>query len=157
MYTHNRCHVDDGAGFLAHHDRKNGVDIVERRFEVNGNHSIPLLLGHAEHETIFCDTCVVDQDVDVTEVILDLLHNLLGSVEVCRIGSVTLALHAICSDFLLGFLAVLVDDEVGECDVTTLRSEFEGDFLSYATGCTCYDSHFSFKHFHFYLLLSVDF
>ena len=127
------------------------MDIVECRLEVDGDHGVPLLLGHAEHQAVLGDSGVVDQNVDVAEVVLDFLDYLLGGREVGGVRRVTLAFHALGRDFLFGFLAVLVDDEVGESDVATFGSEFQSDFLADAAGGARDDGYFSFKKFHVFM------
>jgi len=83
----------------------------------DSDNCVPLLLGHAEHEAVFGDAGVVDQNVDVAEILLYLLHHFLGGCEISRVRSVSLAFHAISGDLLFCLLAVLIDHEVGKCYV----------------------------------------
>ena len=64
MNTDDRSHIDDRTTTLAHHDGHTGMDEIEGRLQVDGNHSVPLLLSHAEHQTVLRDTCVVHQNID---------------------------------------------------------------------------------------------
>ncbi len=64
MYAHYGCHVDDRPFALAHHAWQYSVYEVERALEVDVYNGIPLALGHAHHQAVFCDSCVVDKDVD---------------------------------------------------------------------------------------------
>ena len=121
------------------------MDIIEGGFQIDGDHGVPLLLGHAEHESVFSDAGVVDEHVDAAEVVFDLLHSLFRGGEIGCIRCVALAAHAQGGNLLLGLLAVLVDHEIGECDVGAFRCEFERDLFSNSTGCSCDHSHFSFK------------
>ena len=93
VYAHNRSHADYGTAALAHHDGGDGVDVVERRLEVDGEHSVPLLFGHAEHETVLGDACVVHQDVDPAEIGMYLVYDGFGAGEVGGVGFVGLYLY----------------------------------------------------------------
>ena len=145
MYTDYGSHVDDGSGRLTEHHGQNGVDKVEGALEVDCDYGIPLGLGHTHHQTVLCDTGVVDQDVDTAEVLDNLLDNLLGLSKVSGIGSVTLDLDAQGGDFFLGLLAVLVDYQVSECDVGALLRKAHGQSLTDSAGGTGYQGCFSFK------------
>ena len=37
---------------------------VEGRLQVDSDNGIPLLLGHAKHQTVLGDTSIVDQDIN---------------------------------------------------------------------------------------------
>ena len=75
MNAYDTGHVDDAAAALAHHDGRDGVDEVEGALEIDGDDGVPLLLGHAHHETVLGDAGVVDKNVDVAEVFVDFLHD----------------------------------------------------------------------------------
>ena len=44
------------------------MDEVESGLEIDVDDSVPLSLGHPEHQTILGDACIVDQDVNPSEV-----------------------------------------------------------------------------------------
>ena len=137
MNTDHAGHVDDRTLALAHHDWCASVDEIESRFQVNGNHGIPLLFAHAHHEAVFCDTGIVHQDVDRAEVSVYFFHHFSCLSEVSSVRSIADALNALSFDFLACCFAVFVDDEVGEGNVCTLFCEFQGDGLANAAGGTC--------------------
>ena len=85
MNTDNRCHINDRATALTHHNGHTGMNEVERRLQVYGNHGIPLLFCHAEHEPIFGDTGIVDQNVDAAKLFLHFVYDLLCFGKVGRI------------------------------------------------------------------------
>ena len=120
------------------------MDEVERRFQVNCNHGVPLCLAHAQHDAVFGDAGVVDQDVDVAEVLFDLCHHAFGFVEAGCVAGVAFGLHAQGGDFGLGLLANLVDYQVGECDVGAFCGVLECDGFTDATGGASDQRHFSF-------------
>ena len=121
------------------------MDKVERALEVNGDDGVPLLLGHAQHESVLSDTGVVDQDIDFAKLLLDLLDHFFGLRKVGSVAGISLGLHAQGSDFLLGLLAVLVDDEVGECDISAFAGILQGNSLANSTCGTSDKCHFSFE------------
>ena len=82
MHTYHRGHVDDRTAALTHHHGHTGMDEVESRLQVHCNHSIPLLLSHAQHQTILGDTGIVDEDIDRTKILLHSLHHFLCLSEV---------------------------------------------------------------------------
>ena len=59
--------------------------VIERAFEVNGNHCVPLLLGHLQHQCILCDAGVVNQNINRAEISLNLVDGCFG---LCKVGSV---------------------------------------------------------------------
>ncbi len=148
MHTHNGSHVDNRAGTLAQHDGQNGVYEVESALEVNGYHGVPLLLGHAHHETVLGDSGVVHQNVDTAEVLFHLVDHFLCLLEICGIGGISFCLHAHGCDFCFGFLAGLVDVEVGESYVGSLGGETQGKSLADAAGGAGDEGCFSFEKFH---------
>ena len=103
------------------------MDEVECRLQIDGDDGVPLLLGHAEHQSVLGDTGVVHQNINASKLLLYGLYHLLGLREVGSIRGVALGLDAQSSDFLL---RVEVDLEVGECDVTALRGILQCDSLS---------------------------
>ena len=93
---------------------------VESRFEVDVNHGIPLGFRHTEHESVFRDAGVVDQNIDLTEIFVHLLHDFCGFFEVSCVRSVSNALHAFGFNLLTSGFSVFVDDEISECDISAL-------------------------------------
>ncbi len=113
-YTDDRRHVDDRAAALTGHDRRDGVDEVECRFEVDRQYGIPLSLGHTHHQTVFRDAGVVYQNIDVTEIFHDFVDNFVCIFEISRVRSIAFGFDAQCCDFGFGCFPVFVDNEVGE-------------------------------------------
>ena len=91
---------------------------------------VPLRLAHPEDEAVLGDAGVIDQDVDVSEFLEDLLDDGVRLVEVGGVRSVTLDFVPEGGDFSDGFLGGLVDDEVGEGDVGAFGGEFQCDGLA---------------------------
>ena len=54
------------------------MDEVKGRLQVYGYHGVPLLLGHAHHEAVFCDSGIVNQNVYRAKVFFHLANHLLG-------------------------------------------------------------------------------
>ncbi len=76
---------------------------------------------------------------------LYLCYDFFGLVEAGGIAGVALGLNAQSGDFALGLLAVVVDNEVGECDVGTLGGKLQSYCLAYSACCTRDECYFSFK------------
>jgi hypothetical protein len=136
MDTDHGAHVDDAATPLTHHDRGQRMDEVESGFEVHGDDGIPLAFRHFQHQAVLGDTGVVDEDVDVTEVFLDLLDDRVGLLEVGGVGSIGLDLAAESLQFGDRLLGILVDDQVREGDVSTFGREFQRHCFSDSSGCS---------------------
>ena len=130
---------------MAHHDGHTSVNEVECRFEVHVDNCVPLSFSHAEHQAVFSDTCIVDENIDFAEVCLDSVYHFFSLSEVGSVACITFALYAEGSDFCFCSLAVFVDYKVGECDVGAFFSEFQCDSLANATSGTSNQGNFSFK------------
>ena len=143
VHTDHTGHVDDRTTTLAHHDGYTSVREVEGRFEVYVDHGVPLGFAHAEHETIFGDTGVVDENVDLTEIFMHFLHNLSRFFEIGCVGSVGHALNAFGFHLLACGFTVFVDDEVGEGDVCALFCKLKRERLADTAGGTGDESGFS--------------
>ena len=117
------------------------MDEVECRLEVHVQHCIPLLLAHAQHQTVLGDTGVVDQHVDRTEILLYLLNHSLSLSKVGSITCVCLTLHSHRLDFLASSLQsgchIVVEYEVCKCNVSSFLSKFHGNGLTDTTCSTC--------------------
>ena len=143
MNTYYRSHVDDRALALTHHDGRASVDKVESRLQVYANHSVPLLFGHAEHQTVLRNAGIVYQHVDRTEVFMHLLHHLGSLSKVSSIRSVSKTLHALSFDFLTSSFAVFVNYQISESNVSAFFCEFQRDSLADTTGSTRYQGSFT--------------
>ena len=143
MNTHYGSHIDDGTGTLTHHYGETSVDKVECRLEVDGDHGIPLLLGHTHHQTVLGDTGVVDEDIDTAEIFHHLLHYLVSLLKICCVGSVALAFHTESGNLFLGLLSILVDYEICECDICAFSGKLEGNGFTDASGSSCDESCFT--------------
>ena len=128
------------------------MDEVECRLEVYVDYSIPLSLRHTHHEAVLCDTCVVYKHVDTTEVLNNLLYNLVCLVEVSGVRCVGLSLHAQSLELLYGLLYSLVYYKVCECYVSTLLSKTYCDSLADTAASTCYECYLTFQKFHSVIL-----
>ena len=131
--TYHRSHVDDAAATLAHHDGHTGMDEVKGRLQIDGNHGIPLLLGHAQHQSVLGDAGVVHQNINGAKLFLDGLHHFLGLREVGSVGGIALSLDALGSNLFLG---LFVNFEVGERNVGSLLGKFQRDSFSDTACCT---------------------
>ena len=105
VYTYYWSHVDDASLFLTHHNRCTCMDEVEGRFQVDCNHSIPLSFAHTHHQTVFCNTCIVHQDINRTKVFVNLFYHLCSIFKACCIWSVSFYFYAISRNFLFCILA----------------------------------------------------
>ena len=142
MNTHDGSHVDNASATLAHHDRHTGVDEIECRLQVNCDNGVPLLLTHSQHQAVLSDTSIVDKNVDGAKLLLHLLHDFLGLSKVGSVAGVALCLHA--QGLNLG-LSLLVDSEVGECDVGAFCGETKCNGLANATCSSCNQSCLTFQ------------
>ena len=59
---------------------------VECRLEVDIDDSIPLGLRHTEHQAVFCDAGVVDQDVNSSELLYHFIYSLFYFFAIRSIG-----------------------------------------------------------------------
>ena len=109
------------------------MDEVKGRLQVDGNHGIPLLLRHAQHQAVLGDAGIVDEDVDAAKLFLHLLHHFLRLSEVSGIRGIALGLHALGGNLLLGFF---IDFEVGECHVGSFLGKLQCDSFSDTACCT---------------------
>ena len=96
------------------------MDEVEGRLEVDVDHQVPLLLGHTHHQAVARDACVIDQHVDTAEVSEHLLDQLVGVIEVSRVGGIGLSLDAEPLELLDEGLYGLVYLEVSDDDIGAL-------------------------------------
>ena len=135
MNTDDRSHVDDATATLPHHDGNAGMDKVESRLQVDGNDCVPLLFGHAEHQSVLGDAGIVDQNVNTSELLLHGLDHVFGLCKICSIRSIAFGLHSFGGNFLLCFFVYC---EVGECNVGTFLSKSQRDSLS-DTACSTSD------------------
>ena len=123
------------------------MDKVEGRFQVYIQNCIPLSLTHTKHQTVLSDTCVVNENIDRTEICVNLLNGLLSLLEVSSITSICAACYTKSLNLLASSLQaschIIIEYEVCECDVSTLRSKFHSDSLTYAASCTCYKGSFT--------------
>ena len=122
---------------------------VECTLQVDIDDCIPLGLCHAQHESVLGDACIVDQYVYATEVLAYLLHYVLCFSKVCCVSCIGTACHS-HGFYLLacGFQSsshVVVENQVGECNVGTFRCELQGDSLSDTSCRTCNQSGLSFQ------------
>ena len=92
---------------------------VESRFEVDGKNRIPLLLCHPHHESVFCDTGIVDKNVNVSELCKDFRNHIVSLFKISCIGCISSGFHPECFDFLHRCLGSFVDYKIGEGDVCT--------------------------------------
>ena len=122
---------------------------VEGALEVDVDDGIPLLFGHAEHESVLGDACVVDEDVDGSEVFLYFLYDFFCGVEVGGVACIGAAGDAhgfyLPACGLESGCHVVVKDEVCECYVCAFGGELQGDGFANAPGCTRDECGFSFK------------
>jgi len=108
------------------------MDEVEGRLQVDGNHGVPLLLAHAEHQAVLGDAGVVDQNVDGAELLLHLRHHLLRLLEVSSVRGIALGLHAQGGNLVLG---LSIHFQIGERDVSAFSGELQGNGLANAACC----------------------
>ena len=121
------------------------MDEVERRLQVDRQHGIPLRLAHAHHQAVLGNAGIVHQNIDPAEIGDDLLHDFVRLFEIGGIRGVALAFHTQCGDLRLGGFSVLVDHQIGECNIRALLGELQCNCLSDAAGGTCHDCDFSFQ------------
>ena len=116
------------------------MDEVEGALEIDGDDGVPLLLGHAHHETVLGDAGVVDKNVDVAEVFVDFLHDGFRFGEVGGIAGIGAAGDAYGFYFFTrGFETgghVVVEYEVCECNVSAFAGKLEGEGLADTAGGT---------------------
>ena len=86
---------------------------------------------------------IVHKNVNTAEISHYLVNYLLGLLKVGSIGSISLYLVAESLEFLDGLLGSLIDDEIGESDVSSFRSILESYCLSNTSCSSCDESYFS--------------
>ena len=137
MNTYNTCHVDNATTTLTHHYWYTSVNEVEGTLKVYCDNSIPLLLCHTKHKTIFRNTSIVNEDINRTEFLFNLLYNLFRLCEVCRITCIPLSFYTKSSNLSLSSFAILINNKVCECNVCTLLCKLQCDSLTNTTCSTC--------------------
>ena len=140
MNTYDRRHVDDRTAFLAHHDRRDGMDEVERRLQVDSNHGIPLLLGHTHHQSILGDTSIVDENVNTSKLLVHFVDHFFGLCEVGSIAGIALRLYAQSSYFHLCFFVLF---KVCKRNISAFCGKFQCDTFPDSTGSSRNQSRFS--------------
>ena len=103
------------------------------------------MLGHTHHQTVASDTGIVYQNINATEIFHNLGNHVVSLLKVGGIRSIPFGFYAQGGNLLFGSLSNLVDGEVGKCDISSFRSEFQGNSFSYTPCCTRDDSNFSFQ------------
>ena len=58
------------------------TDEVEGTLKVDVDHGIPLGLCHTHHQAVFCNACIVDENIYGTEVGENLSHDFFCLIEV---------------------------------------------------------------------------
>ena len=111
------------------------MDKVECRLQINGNHGIPLLLSHAQHESVFGDSGIVNQDVNASKLIFYGLHHFLCLCKVGGVRGIALGFHAFGGNFLF---CLFIHFEVGESNVSTFLCKSQRDSFS-DTACSASD------------------
>ena len=106
------------------------MDEVEGTLKIDVDNGIPLSFAHAHHETVFGDTCIVDEHIDRAEIILNIVDYSFGLCEIISIVSVAFSLYTESFKLLFGCFHIFVTIELGECNVGSFRSEFQGDSLA---------------------------
>ena len=99
------------------------MDEVERAFEVDCYDGIPLLLGHAHHESVFGYAGVVHKYVDRAEILVDLIYYLFCLLEVGGVGCVAFDFYAQSGYLFFGGFAVFIDYQIGEGDIGAILGE----------------------------------
>ena len=123
------------------------MDEVECRLKVYIKYCIPLSFRHTEHKSILSDTSIVDQYVYAAEISMNLLYYFFCLLEISGIASICTTCYAQSFDFLTCCFEssghIVVEHEVGKCDVCAFCGKFHCDSFSDAACCSCDKSSFT--------------
>ena len=64
-----RAHIDDGAAPIRDHGTHRLTGVQEDAPDVDGKDAVPIIQGHVHHQLVDDDTCIVDEDVQLTELL----------------------------------------------------------------------------------------
>ena len=139
MDSNNRRHVDDAATTLVHHNRSASMDEIESALQVHCYHSIPLLFCHLQHQTVFGDSSIVDQNVNTAEFFHHFVYNLLCLSKIGCIAGIAFGLYAQCGNltFCSQSAMLLIDEKICKCNIRSFRSKLQRDGLANATCRAC--------------------
>ena len=118
------------------------MDEVKGRLQVHGNHGVPLLLSHAQHQAVLRNTCVVDQNIDGPKLFLHGLDDFLGLRKVGSIRGIALGLDTLGCNLPL---RLRIDLQVSKCNVCTFFGKLQGNGLSNTACSTRYQCCLSFQ------------
>src|SRR5205823_10637318 len=77
---------DPAAALLPDHELRRRARHEERAAEVDFHDMVPVLVLHADEETVANDAAVVDEDVDAAEPLLGCIDQALGVLAACVVG-----------------------------------------------------------------------
>lgn len=122
---------------------------IECGLQVYVQNSIPLLLSHAQHQSVFRDSCIVDQYIYTSKIFFYLIYHLLSLRKVGCIACISTACNTKTFYFftssLKSCLHFIVKHQIGKGDVSTFARKFQSNGLSYAACRTCNQSGLSFE------------
>ena len=101
--------------------------------------------SHLEHQSVFGDTCVVNQDVYSSEFLHYLCHCIVSLLEVSGVGRDCQNLYAIGFEFFLCLLSQFINNEVCKSYVCSFGGKLEGNCLADSSRCSCNQGNLSFE------------
>ena len=103
------------------------LDEIECSLEIDCDDGIEVLFAHLEQESVSRDACVVNENVDAAEVLIDLSDSLADLVKISYIALVCLCVYAECLYFVNCSLALIEFACIDYCDVVSALGELLGD------------------------------
>ena len=131
-------------GLLSQHNPCHMFHAVKGSLQIDIDHLIELFFAHLHSQVIFCDSCVVYQDVDGTEFLFYGSHHFFGRIKIGDISLIYFGFSAVFfdrSDHFFGFFSgpAVIDD-----DFRPIACKGKCHFTADPTACTCDNSYFSF-------------
>ncbi len=129
---------------MLHHRSGDRLREEKGPLEIDVEDGIPVRFVHPHHQCVACDSGIVDEDIDVSEVGEDLLHACRHGASVAHVGGVRLGFTAElrhCFDGLGKPLLLYV----AQSEVGALPGQFLSDGSPDSAGGARNDRHFSFE------------
>ena len=105
--AHHRTNVDNFAVSLLDHSRKHSLCYDKRRVQVNIYNLAEVRCTHFQHGGAFDNTCIIDQNINYADFLLDLLYHRTDLCFICHVAQITLCVNPlffICSQALFQIL-----------------------------------------------------
>ena len=129
---------------MFHHDFYNRVSYVVSTCQVDVNNSVPLVGSHAQEQAVFCNSGIVNQNVDSAESFVDGFYACIYSLNVSYVEFENFSFYAERFAFFFYFFSVIFTSDVVNSDIISAACEFQCGNFTDTLGCTCNQCNFFF-------------